>query len=315
MKSKRIFSTLLALALAISCLVLPAEAACAEDYVDVTENDWFYTAVDYAATNNLLTGTSKTRFSPHNWTTRGMFVTILGRMSTMNPEDYTARDYSDVPPGAYYAPYAHWADWHDVAHGTGGGTFQPEEPITREQMAVMLYGYARATGNDLSYSQELIQGFPDAGSVSDYAWEAMGWAVSKQLIRGNHGLLKPKDRANRAQVAQILLNAKGVLVENQLVLDPPAPDEEPATPNPTPDPTPNPIPKPTPVPTFKPTPKPTPAPTPKPDIDAVVYWVKNGKVYHSAHRCPALARSKSILHGSVSEALAAGKGRPCKDCH
>ena len=157
-------------------------------FTDVPAGSWYYGGVEYAYENGLMTGTSRTTFSPSADTTRGMIVTILARLEGENT--------SGTP---WYAAGQTWAMANGVSDGTG-----MERSITREQLAAMLYRYAKLCGYDVTAEPASIQTFADYGSVSAYAREAMAWCVESGLIQGSSGRLAPQENASRAQVAAIL---------------------------------------------------------------------------------------------------------------
>ena len=157
-------------------------------FTDVPAGSWYYGGVEYAYENGLMTGTSRTTFSPSADTTRGMIVTILARLEGENT--------SGTP---WYAAGRTWAMANGVSDGTG-----MERSITREQLAAMLYRYAKLSGYDVTAKPASIQTFADYDSVSAYAREAMAWCVENGLIQGSSGRLAPQENATRAQVAAIL---------------------------------------------------------------------------------------------------------------
>lgn len=157
-------------------------------FTDVSANNWFYDGVKYAYENGLMNGTSSTAFSPNANTTRGMIVTILARVEGVNT--------NGTP---WYAAGQKWA----MDNGISDGTNMPGV-ITREQLATILYRYAKQKGYDVSRSAALTA-FSDADKVSGYASEAMQWAVAEGLLQGSNGKLNPQGSATRAQVATILM--------------------------------------------------------------------------------------------------------------
>ena len=157
-------------------------------FTDVPAGSWYYGGVEYAYENGLMNGTSRTTFSPNADTTRGMIVTILARLEGENT--------SGTP---WYAAGQKWAMANGVSDGTG-----MERSITREQLAAMLYRYAKLCGYDVTAEPASIQTFADYDSVSAYAREAMAWCVESGLIQGSSGRLAPQENATRAQVAAIL---------------------------------------------------------------------------------------------------------------
>lgn len=202
-----------------------ASAASAADFADVKPTAWYYNAVDYAAAESLFSGTGDGEFSPDMGMTRGMFVTVLGRKSGVSDTKPASSRFSDVKIKDYFSPYTEWAAKYGIVNGTGNGKFSPNDRITREQMAKILYGYAQKTGNDTSVDPSKFEAFPDKGKVSGYAVQAMKWAVSHGIINGSDGRLDPKGTATRAQVAQVFLNAREVLTKTEIVEQPlPGPD-------------------------------------------------------------------------------------------
>ena len=171
-------------------------------FKDVKETDWFYNSVKYAFENSLMTGTSTDIFNPLLDTSRAMIVTILHRLG--KTPNAPANIFADVDEGTWYTDAVSWAAANGIVKGYGGGLFGPTDSVTREQLACILYNYARYAGYDVSQSAELT-GFIDGGSTSDWAVEAMQWAVGSGLIRGKgNNLLDPTGPATRAEVAAIL---------------------------------------------------------------------------------------------------------------
>lgn len=172
-------------------------------FTDVKEGDWYYESVAYVFQHGLMTGTSDTTFSPNLTTTRGMIVTILYRMEG-SPETPGWAPFDDVSQGKYYTHPVAWAAWNGIVNGKTATTFAPEEPITREQLAAILYRYAKFKGYDVSGQGDLGQ-FTDRGKIQAYALEAISWANAEGLIAGiDKGILDPGGPATRAQVAAIL---------------------------------------------------------------------------------------------------------------
>lgn len=218
-----------AAAIVLSSIPFPTNAA-AEKFQDVQPGKWYYTAVDYAVSEKLFSGTSSTTFSPEEPMTRGMFVTVLGNKARIDPAQYTESSFSDVKAGMWYAPNVEWAVQNGIVNGTGGGRFSPNKSVTREQMAVILYNYAKFTNCDLTVRAGLIDQFPDGGRVSGYAKYAMEWAVTHKIINGSGGKLDPGGTATRAQVAQIFYSSRELLANGS------SGDPQPPAPSPSPDP-------------------------------------------------------------------------------
>ena len=172
-------------------------------FTDVKEEDWFYGAVVYAYQNGILTGTGETTFSPNGPMTRSMLVTALWRLEG-EPEASGASGFPDVKPDAWYAEAVDWASQTGLVSGTGAG-FDPEGSVTREQIASILYRYAKLKGWDVSKTASL-QDFADGADTSAWATRAMEWAYAEKLITGKDGnRLDPQGQATRAEVATILM--------------------------------------------------------------------------------------------------------------
>ena len=173
---------------------------------DVRERDWYYSAVDYVYNNNLFGGTTSNTFSPNVPMTRAMFVTVLYRLEK-EPAVGAGGQFSDVKDSSlYYYNAVTWANANNIVLGYSNGTFGPNDPITREQMATIIYRYAEYRQRDMSSPGSAYNAFPDTGNVSSYASSAMRWAVSWGIINGSDGKLLPRNTASRAQVAQIITN-------------------------------------------------------------------------------------------------------------
>ena len=176
-------------------------------FTDVSASQWYHEAVDYAVVNGLFAGTSDTTFTPNGEMTRGMLVTVLWRMAG-KPEAKADASFRDVDADQYYAVAVAWAKENGIVAGTSDTTFSPNAKITREQMASILYRYAKLNGMDVTKTADLAS-FPDADRVSAYAGEALAWAVENGLVsgtlRGGKAYLDPTGNATRAQVASILM--------------------------------------------------------------------------------------------------------------
>ncbi len=171
-------------------------------FTDVSSDKWYYNAVKWASTKGLLTGTSDTTFAPNDPMTRGMLVTVLYRMEG-RPSISATIKFADVISSKYYAKAIAWASSQNIVSGYSNGKFGPEDSITREQLAKVLYLYADYKGYDVT-AKESLSAFNDASNVSSYAKKYMQWAVAEGLIKGSNGKLKPKGEATRAEIAAIL---------------------------------------------------------------------------------------------------------------
>ena len=178
--------------------VFTAEAPAELPFTDVEERAWFREAVEYVYENGLMSGTGATTFGPDLATSRGMIVTILYRLAGSPAAGSSV--FNDVADGQYYAKAVTWAVANGVVSGYGNGRFGPNDPITREQMAVILWRYAGSPA-----PPHLTLTFSDIGKANSYAMDALRWAVDRQLISGTSATtLSPGGTATRAQAAVIL---------------------------------------------------------------------------------------------------------------
>lgn len=174
------------------------------NFADVAADAWYADAVQYVYENGMMSGTSETTFSPDLTTTRGMIVTILYRLEN-EPTVTGTTAFTDVAADQYYANAVAWAAQNGIVSGIDATTFAPNNAITREQMAAILYRYAQFKGYDVSAKADLSV-YTDAAQVSTYATDAMAWANGAQLITGtSQATLTPAGNATRAQVATILM--------------------------------------------------------------------------------------------------------------
>ena len=172
-------------------------------FVDVSGSDWFYNDVRYVYEKGIMDGTGADRFSPNAPLTRAMIVTILYRMAG-SPSVSGSSDFTDVAAGKWFAKAVAWAAANGIVNGYGSGLFGPNDPVTREQLAAILYRYAVYGGMTAVTLEENLGGFADTAQLSAYAIQAMNWAVGQGLINGSGSNLVPKAQATRAQVAAII---------------------------------------------------------------------------------------------------------------
>lgn len=171
---------------------------------DVPQNIWFASGVQFATEQGLFTGVSANEFAPYDPMTRAMLVTVLHRLDGADASG--TNSFTDVLNGKWYTNAIAWASANGIVEGLSGNRFAPNAPIAREQLAAILFRYAKACGYDVSARAELTA-YADAAQVSTWADDAMRWAVAAGLISGRSGAqLAPKGEATRAEVAVILMN-------------------------------------------------------------------------------------------------------------
>ncbi len=176
-------------------------------FADVNPDSWYYNAVEYVVRYDLFKGTAENTFEPNTPMNRAMLVTVLWRADGM-PAPVGDASFADVQSGKWYTGAVLWAVENQIVNGIGGGKFDPTGAVTREQMAAILYRYCDKKGLDTTKRANL-SAFPDAAKVSNFAEEALQWAVAEKLIGGtivgNSSYLDPQGSATRAQVATILM--------------------------------------------------------------------------------------------------------------
>lgn len=180
-------------------------------YTDVGNEDWFKNAVDYVTEKGLMVGISENEFAPRMAVTRGMFVTVIHRMEG-TPEAESEASFKDVEEGSWYEEAVNWAAENYIVYGYSAEEYGPGDIITREQMAAIIYRYAEYKGIDMSVENEnRYMGYNDHENISNYAKPAVSWVSEKGLMAGDaDGGFRPKDKATRAETAQVFMN----VVEN-----------------------------------------------------------------------------------------------------
>lgn len=173
------------------------------EYGDVNPGDWYYRYVNWAYANGLMTGYDNGNFGPADNLTRGQFATILYRYEGEPETAFDASAFPDVVGDMYYSNPVIWAKDTGVVGGYDNGNFGPNDNMNREQLATMMFRYAKYKGYDITARADL-GAFPDAANVNTFAKEAMQWAVAKKLITGDNGNLNPQGTANRAVTATIV---------------------------------------------------------------------------------------------------------------
>lgn len=174
---------------------------------DVKVGDWFYESVEFVYYNHVMRGMTEQIFGPHVTTSRGMIVTVLYRMEE-EPAVSGACPFSDVARGSYYEDAITWASENKIVEGYGGGKYGPDDDITREQLACIMFRFAKFKGYYDEDDCVMLGGFTDQNKISDWATEAAAWAVGTDLVNGiqeSDGLyFRPQNNAERCQVATIL---------------------------------------------------------------------------------------------------------------
>lgn len=175
-------------------------------YGDSAPGQWYGAAVDYATVRALMNGTEEDAFSPVSTLTRAMFVTVLGRLAGVNESDYPGASFSDVPVGTWYSAFVQWGARKGIVNGTGEDAFEPDSPVTREQMAVLITRYADAERVDLPRGVSTPYSFRDEDSVSDWAFESVERMRLTGLLNGDeNGNFNPRSGATRAEAATVFM--------------------------------------------------------------------------------------------------------------
>ena len=192
--------------LSLYAVAYDANAVAFSKMSDVTATDWYYDAADYAVINGIFSGTSAATFSPNMNMTRGMLVTVLGRMSGDTINSISAGSFSDISRDAYYAKYVAWAVEKGIVSGYANGAFGANDNVTREQMALIMFHYANYIGKETTVSTG-SSAYNDAADISSWAEPGIAYCSAEGLLSGYaDGRFQPKAIATRAQVATVLMN-------------------------------------------------------------------------------------------------------------
>lgn len=190
-------------------IVAYADQLVTKNFVDVSESDWYFYAVDYVSIRGYMNGTSNNRFSPSQLMTRAQFVTVLYNITGRPYIEYTNK-FTDVPNSQWYTSPVMWAYKNGITSGISNTLFGTDSEITREQLVKMLYSYDKTQKHLFNnVSSTALNSFTDKNQVSDWALEAMRWAVTNDIINGtgvDGKYLDPQGKADRAQCAQIIKN-------------------------------------------------------------------------------------------------------------
>lgn len=177
-------------------------------FQDVKSSDWCAKAVEYVYSHGIFNGTSTATFSPSGTMTRGMFVTVLGRMAGVNPDDHSGETpFSDVPQTMYYAPYVQWAARYGITVGTGDGKFSPDAFINRAQMAAFFVRYFEAFQVDYATGANVTTTPADLERTPAYAQDAVLKLWKQGLLNGDGTRFAPEGNATRAQMAMLCMRA------------------------------------------------------------------------------------------------------------
>ncbi|WP_312699660.1 S-layer homology domain-containing protein [Sedimentibacter sp.] len=165
---------------------------------------WAVDSIQFVYDRGIMTGTSAEEFSPDAQMNRGMLITALGRLARINALDFTSGSFNDVDASSYYAPYAEWSLISNITRGTDGNNFSPDNPVTREELAVILVNFAKTMGYVLP-SDEGAKSFEDDSTISPWAREAIEILRSTGIMNGDTGNnFNPKAPATRAEIAAVL---------------------------------------------------------------------------------------------------------------
>ena len=180
-------------------------------YTDSQTTAWYHDGVHFCIANGLMIGYNPTTWAPYDETTRGMVATILWRLEGSPEVDYDMT-FGDVEPGLWYTDAIRWAESAGVVTGYGdGSTYGPDDPVTREQRATVLWRYAKYKGCDVSAAAVAdLTAYPDAAGVSDWAVEGVKWGVGSGMVAGEDQadgskLLDPQGDTGRAQMATLMM--------------------------------------------------------------------------------------------------------------
>lgn len=196
-------SKCLSVILLLGVMLLNTLSVSAAEFPDVSPNAWFYNAVTWASEQGIMTGYSDGNFGPGDNVTRGQFATILYRQENSPSTNFEYGIYSDVTEGSFYSIPAIWCYYSKAMTGYEGGRFGPNDAITREQVATILYRYAVSKKYATAVYGDLYA-YPDGRNVSTFAQAGVRWAIGNGLITGDQGTINPQGKASRAQIATII---------------------------------------------------------------------------------------------------------------
>lgn len=205
---------------------LSAGSVLAAEYTDVNPGDWYYEPVQYVSDKQIMTGLDAAIFGPGQPLARAQFAVILHRMAG-SPAPVAPGIFADVAAGEWYSEAVAWAWSSGIVTGyTDTNTFMPGQPITRQEIAVMMQRFARYMGKE-SEARADISSFPDVLQVSGFSYEAMQWSVAHELVKGDQGNLNPQGTTNRAECSTIIqryLENDWIWTENDKPVNPSVPE-------------------------------------------------------------------------------------------
>lgn len=213
---KKALSLNLAIVLLVLALFVPSTVALGasppQRFSDVEAEDWFAGYVYSSVEDGLFKGTSENTFSPYAQMTRGMFVTVLGRMAGINETDYMQSDFSDVSAGTYYTPYVAWASLKGIVKGTGANRFSPNQPVTREQAVLILSRYGAAGYGTFLEIDHDTPAFTDIGSTTKEFQEVYKTLYGAAIFEGKSAKsFDPKAFLTRAEAAKVISTSNDML--------------------------------------------------------------------------------------------------------
>ncbi|MGN0150718.1 MAG: glycoside hydrolase family 3 N-terminal domain-containing protein [Clostridia bacterium] len=225
---RKLLSVVLTLAMILSMSI----SVMAADFVDVSSGDWFYKPVRFVTGKNYFKGVSENEFDPNGSMTRGMFVTVLGRLANIDRSEYTRDKFPDVQAEDWYYTYVTWANETGITDGYPDGNFYPDEPVNREQIAVLLDRYLKNAQITLEKNPNALESYTDEQIVSEWAADGVKLMRETAVFTGDqYGYFQPQKNGTRAEIASVIMRLSWVM-EGQ-VLDVPVPEPEPVeTPEP-----------------------------------------------------------------------------------
>ena len=203
-KINRLISATLSVILMLSILMPILASAASTPFEDVPENAWFAAPVAWAYSNDITSGTTATTFSPDAYVTRGEFVTFLYRTAGEPATGNIVRFLDVTDPFRFYFTPINWAAINGIADGFPDGDFRPNAPISRQELATMLYRFAALGDSELIAPADTLLRFSDSNRISDFAITPMQWAINRGIVRGNAGRILPRDTATRAESLTML---------------------------------------------------------------------------------------------------------------